>query len=321
MKRLTILYTLPLLASLCFSALVQSEPAVSLLEKQQTLAGTPVQLNENRITHLVFIEIWASYAGSGPEAFVASLPESFQKRTDRIWVQPEINVTRAQLLEFQGYYPQVAPIVLDRGRHLLTGFGLWQTPAHVLIEKGKVVFSGSNEALLDYLEPGRKTAEAKAQTWDALQPPTTAASTPVKAKPYVVPHVGDTAPLFQRQTMSDQPVSLAALLQQGQAQQPVSLVFLDALCPMPHFPDCEQKIAQWKQLMAKDSSRQWVGVISGYYIDASIASAFAEKFGLTAPLIFDTDNSVFTQYGIHATPYQVDVGSQGRILYRGDQLR
>ena len=329
MKRASFLYTFSVLACLLTPAVAQAESSVALLEQQQTIAGEPLALSDQTRTHLVFLDIWTSYAGEGAEAFVAQLPSSFLQSTQQIWIQPEFNVTRAQLQEFQSDYPQVAPLVLDHQQVLLKQFGLWQTPAHVLIEHGNVVFSGGNEALLAYLNPDKKTEatpkrDAESDAWKAIRPPVDAAGmTPQPAKkpaPYVVPQVGAEAPRFERQTLSDQTVSLTGLLQQSKGKQAVSLVFVDALCPMPHFPGCEAKLAKWQQQVESDPSRQWVGVISGYYIDAGIAAGFAEKFGLTAPLIFDTDNALYKAYGVHATPYQIDVGSQGRIQYRGDQL-
>ncbi|MCG2835307.1 redoxin domain-containing protein [Photobacterium sp. WH77] len=327
MKRSGFLYTFSVLACLLTPAVTQAESGVALLERQQTLSGQPIDLSDETRTHLVFLDIWTSYAGGGTEAFVEQLPASFRQSTHQIWIQPEFNVTRAQLQEFQSYYPQVAPLVLDHQQALLKQFGFWQTPAHVLIEHGKVVFSGGNDALLAYLNPAAKAEapparDAETYAWKAVQPPAESESmTRKQPASYVVPKIGAEAPRFERQTLSDQTVSLAGLLAQNKGKQSVSLVFVDALCPMPHFPDCEDKLAQWQQQVESDQSRQWVGVISGYYIDAGIAAGFAEKFGLTAPLIFDTDNALYKAYGVHATPYQVDVGPQGRIQYRGDQIR
>ncbi|MEI8596652.1 hypothetical protein [Photobacterium sp. Hal280] len=159
MKRVNFLYTFSVLACLLTPAVAQAESSVALLEQQQTIAGKPIALSDQTRTHLVFLDIWTSYAGEGAETFVAQLPASFRQSTQQIWIQPEFNVTRAQLQEFQSYYPQVAPLVLDHQQALLKQFGFWQTPAHVLIEHGKVVFSGGNDALLAYLNPAAK-AEA-----------------------------------------------------------------------------------------------------------------------------------------------------------------
>ncbi|WP_120511769.1 peroxiredoxin family protein [Photobacterium salinisoli] len=329
MKISTFLFTFSVLICLLAPAVSQAESGVALLERQQTISGQPLDISDEERTHLVFLDIWTSYAGEGADAFVGRLPESFRQTTQQIWIQPEFNVTLAQLQEFQGYFPQVAPIVLDNQQQLLKAFGFWQTPAHVLIEQGKVVFSGDNDALLAYLNLEQDAAyeleaasvPAETDAWKTLQPPVESEQLVKKPVPYLVPKLGDTAPVFERETLTGQTVSLTALMTKAKDKQPVSLFFIDALCPMPHFPGCEDKLAKWQQQVESDTSRQWVGVISGYYIDAGIAAGFAEKFGLTAPLIFDTENALYKAYGVHATPYQIDVGPQGRIQYRGDQLR
>lgn len=296
----------------------KSFDVAKLLAKQQTIQGQSLTLPEHQTAHLVFMDIWNSYAGQGAEQFVATLPEDFLAQSRQIWIQPEINVTTAQLKEFQGYYPTVAPLVLDRSQQWLRQFQFWQTPSHVLIEDGKVVFQGDNAALLRYLNQDAPP-ESSEQTHALVQ--AQAAAPSVDKAVYHAPKPGEPAPSFAVTTLSGEALSLAELLKPATDAQPVSLLFMDALCPMPQFPDCEATLAQWRAQVQDSPQRQWVGVISGFYIDESIARAFAEKHTLDVPVVFDVENQLFQQYGVHATPYQIDIGADGTLLSRGAQIR
>ncbi len=135
-----------ILASLIiYSALIgpalAAQPLTSLKGEQLKLHG---------LSHLVFFDLWTSYQGDGPEKILAALPEEFNAKAHRVWVQPEINVTIAQLEEFQGYYPHVQPLVLDKGYQLMRKFKVWQSPYHIVLKDGKTVFSGGNDQLVSF---------------------------------------------------------------------------------------------------------------------------------------------------------------------------
>ncbi|UTV27415.1 peroxiredoxin family protein [Photobacterium atrarenae] len=319
---LTLLVIAPMSQAMAAPPEAKSFDVAKLLAKQPTIQGQSLALPEHQTAHLVFMDIWNSYAGQGAEQFVATLPEDFLEQSQQIWIQPEINVTTAQLKEFQSYYPTVAPLVLDRSQQWLRQFQFWQTPSHVLIEDGKVVFQGDNAALLRYLNQDAPP-ESSEQTHALTQAPAQvqAAAPSVGKRVYHAPEPGDPAPSFSVTTLSGETLSLAELLKPAADAQPVSLLFMDALCPMPQFPDCEQKLAQWRAQVQDSPQRQWVGVISGFYIDESIARAFAEKHTLDVPVVFDVDNQLFQQYGVHATPYQIDIGADGSLVSRGEQIR
>lgn len=102
--------------------------------------------------------------------------------------------------------------------------------------------------------------------------------------------------------------------------QRTSLVFIDSLCPMPQFPDCEAKIQRLNALYANKGQEQWIGVVKGFYIDQNHVDSFAKRMELKLPLVFDQDNSLFQSYQVYATPYQVWIGNKGEILYRGNRL-
>ena len=89
---------------------------------------------------------------------------------------------------------------------------------------------------------------------------------------------------------------------------------------MPHFPNCEAKLGQLNELINTNDSRQWLGVVSSYYVNEEYAQQFAEKFSLKLPLLFDHDNSIFKSYQVYASPYHIKVNRQGVIESRSDLL-
>lgn len=293
--------TLITLSLMCFSA-----AATSLPHRVESVAGQSIELTHN--THLVFFNIWDNYdAKSDALKYVDSLPDTFTEQFPTVWIQPDLNITQAQMKDYQQFFPQVAPLVLDRGFAMMNQMQIWQTPHHVLIEEGRVVFSGSDDELSRSLN--LKVASTSASSAAVSEADTLATD-------YRRPDVGDKAPKFDRQTLSGQSVSLASLL--DLQPQAVSLVFLDSMCPMPHYPDCENKIARLNQKVASESDRAWVGVISPFYVDESVANDFAKRMKLDIPLIFDHGNAIFHAYGVHATPYQIEVNPRGRITARGE---
>ncbi len=117
----------------------------------RSLADQPVTLKGPGWQHLVFVNIWDSYAGLGPEALIAELPSEFSDKVQRIWVAPDLNVTPAYLKDYQVAFPQSKPLIIDQHFQLLRSYKLWKTPAHVLLKDGDVQFSGSGEALQQYI--------------------------------------------------------------------------------------------------------------------------------------------------------------------------
>lgn len=298
------------------SVFVQAETEGTIsaqLTSLQTFDGQPLVLEQDKLTHLIFQEIWSSYEGQGEEARVAALPEDFKSISQQLWVQPEINVTEAQLQEYQGYYPQITPLVLDRGFDLMRSLDGWNLPLHVIIKGRDKVFSGSGDQLRQWLEGGMQSQAATAK--EAL-PLTTVSFSAAKNIRYHKPVAGDNAPVFTAKTMEGKTVSLLGL----SYHKPLSLVFIDSLCPMPHFPGCEAKLEQLNKQVANDSSRQWLGVVSSYYVNKDIAQQFRDKFHLKLPLVFDVDNQIYQSYGVHVSPYQIDIARGGVIRSRGDEI-
>ena len=285
--------------------------SLSVPHVMTTFDGENIAPDPDKITHLVFMNLWDSYEGAGAERDIAALPADFLQDSQQIWVQPELNVTHEQLKEFQQGFPQVMPLILDKSYRMMRDYGVWQLPYHVLLKGKEAVFAGDSIALKTYLNvPSVKVESASAEPQISSVP----------TQPFQKVMAGDMAPLFQGTTLLGKSLSLQAQLKNSGASG-LSLVFLDALCPMPHFPECEAKLATLNKQMAASTSRQWIGVVNSYYVDQSVARQFAKSFELKLPLIFDADNRIFQQYGVHATPYQIDITAQGRVDRRGPDIR
>ncbi|NRB41989.1 MAG: redoxin domain-containing protein [Pseudomonadales bacterium] len=318
-----------MLLGVFFRAEAGEIPAAAL-ESIKTFDGQALVLEDSKLTHLIFQDIWNSYEGLGEEARVAALPKAFVNNSQQVWVQPGMNVTEAQLAEYQRYYPHVKPLVLDRGYRLMRSLGGWDLPLHVILNDGKKVFSGSGEAF-SALASKHFSTEIALNQWLQLREDDFSSevvvgaetSKPVSfsinkaAKPrYHKPEEGDQAPVFTATTMSGNSVSLRGL----SYNKPLSLVFLDSLCPMPHFPGCEAQIEQLSHLVTKDYSREWLGIVSSFYVNEDVVQQFRDKYQLKLPLVFDTDNQIYQSYGVHASPYQIDITRDGRIRSRGSEI-
>ncbi|NQZ80552.1 MAG: redoxin domain-containing protein [Colwellia sp.] len=311
-----------------FFTLSLSIQAATLAEERLHFPETiekHVMLDKSKITHLVFIDLWRSYGGQGDEGLVAKLPQNFLNDSQQIWLQPEINVTQAQLSEFQKYFPKVTPLILDRGSRISQQFNVWQSPYHVLFKNNKQLFSGEKKALIRFITdkyPQDKVAINELNK--LLDTPSAIVDKKVVKQPKNAklkkPIPGDDAPHFSTQSMKGELITLSQTLKNLTLDKPLSIIFMDSLCPMPHYPGCQKKFVQLNELVKNNKDRLWLGVISSFYVNEDAARQFAKSFDLKIPLIFDQGNSIFKAYDIYATPYQVDVNSDGTIVVRTDQL-
>ncbi len=93
------------------------------------------------------------------------------------------------------------------------------------------------------------------------------------------------------------------------------LIFLDALCPMPHFPNCEQVLA----LLADNSlsvGGEPILVFNTLYADVGSIEQFITKHKLTHPAVVDADLRLHNRYEIYSTPYRI-VLDDGEVRNRG----
>lgn len=338
MKKITILTIFIKLFILALLPLKVTAQQVDeqLISNLKTFNGQSIFVDKEKVTHFVFIDLWRSYEGGGDEKMIASLPEDFIQQSQQIWLQPEVNVTKAQLSEFQESFPQVTPLILDAKFSLMRVLKVWQSPFHVLVKDDNVLFSGDATALLNFIAKRYSVTESgtyKAISFAganeeegtdltgsaAIASGVLSKKVSKSIKPYK-PMAGDKAPTFSAKTLAGEKVTLADALVKLSNSKPLNVVFIDALCPMPHFPDCEAKLAQVNELMKADNSRQWLGVVNSYYVNEEFAQQFSEKFSLKLPLIFDQDNAIYRAYDVYASPYLIKINRQGLIESRSDVL-
>jgi hypothetical protein len=287
-------------SALWCSAFVQAETVSTMV----TTTGERIEVEQQARLHLVFMDIFASYSGLGAELQVAQLPTNFVRAYEQVWVQPHFNVTPAQVAEYQQLFPQVKPIVLDDGLQWMQRFSVWASPYHVLMRDGEVEFAGDYTELRHYLQ---------------LEPqpdPTVADSSPVALDADTMDYhhlkPGDAVPMGTVTTMNGERIKLATWYKNNQGAR---IVFLDALCPMPHFPGCEQQLQQLS-LQLKQAPGKWLGVMSGFYVDEALVQGFLQRFDLSLPVVFSPKNELFAQFGVLATPYVIDVGPEGTLRQR-----
>lgn len=248
--------------------------------------------------------------------------------------------SKAQLTDFQQGYPQIKPLVLDKKNEIMRRFGVWQSPFHLLFEGEQQVFSGNAQALQAFINrqypqqatftftvSGNATKSENEST--TVKPVITTASTEIVAyQSTTKPEVGHHAPIFNATTLSGDKFSLQSrLLKLAQntvkrevRANTIKLVFMDSLCPMPQFPNCEEQLLKLTQQMKANPQQQWYGIVNSYYVDKILAKQFAEKFVLTLPLIFDDNNTLFKAYQVFASPYQVTINAQGIIQSRQEAI-
>ncbi|WDD98030.1 TlpA family protein disulfide reductase [Thalassomonas actiniarum] len=107
----------------------------------------------------------------------------------------------------------------------------------------------------------------------------------------------------------------------GGSDKPLVLMFADSLCPLPHFPNCQQEIAEFNRLARKYADKlDWLQVVKGYYVDEAHVKRYIERFAITAPSIWDRKNKIFTDYQVFANPYVVVINRRGEIVFRKDDF-
>ncbi|ASP38705.1 hypothetical protein CHH28_08430 [Bacterioplanes sanyensis] len=271
---------------------------------QHNTDGQAVELEQQARRHLVFMDIFASYSGHGAELQWQQLPQEFTRQYPVLWVQPELNITREQVAEYQQLFPDMRPMVVDAQLQWMQHFNVWSSPYHVLLREGEVEFAGDYAALRQHLKLAPKVDPITA---DAMPTADT-----IEGFDYHYVQAGDTAPSAVVTTMTGEKIDLASWYQQNQGGR---IVFLDSLCPMPHFPGCEQELQQLSQTL-KHSSQGWLGVMNGFYVSQDIAEAFLQRFDLSLPVVFDQNNQLFGRFGVLSTPYVVEVDADGKLAQR-----
>ncbi len=121
-------------------------------ENYRTLQGAEIQIPQQGWAHLVFIDLWQSYSGEGPERVLVQLPTEVREKMFRLWVQPRLNLMEADLQGYQQAFPTSTPLVLDEQFSLMRRYRVWQLPVHVLLRDGEKVFAGSDAELIEFID-------------------------------------------------------------------------------------------------------------------------------------------------------------------------
>ncbi|MEI4549231.1 peroxiredoxin family protein [Pseudoalteromonas spongiae] len=261
--------------------------------------------------HTVFMDIWSHYDGAN-SVFINWLN---QQSYSVSYKQQDLNVTPSQIAEFKSYYPQFASIEIDKGFKLMRQYGVWQTPFHIIEQNGTILFKGDDAALLAYLKLNQHISQAQFAHYKSKL--LKKASSPHFKKQPPVNHiaVGEQFSDFVRESLSGQTVSLGNTIKMLKPSNMLELVFLDSLCPMPHFPNCEASLKQLADNQLKQG-KLYLAVISGYYVNEAHVRSFIETHQLQMPVIWDSENVIFKRYGVSQTPYKIVIDHRGTILKR-----
>jgi peroxiredoxin len=123
--------------------------------------------------------------------------------------------------------------------------------------------------------------------------------------------VGGAAPDFALKDSAGNNVSLADY--RGKV---VVLEWVNPDCPFVkrHYQEGSMK----KLTSAYDESGVvWLTVNSTNYMDAAANAAFAEKEGITWPILVDQDGTVGHAYGAATTPHLFIIDTKGKVVYDG----
>ena len=121
--------------------------------------------------------------------------------------------------------------------------------------------------------------------------------------------VGAKAPGAALQTLDGKRVDLASYIGKG----PVVLEFWALWCG-----NCKELEPQLKALTAKYAGKvTFVSVAVSVNESPDRVKRYAEKYGLTQHLLFDTDGAATDAYSAPATSYVVVVDRSGKIVYTG----
>ncbi|CAH9060030.1 hypothetical protein PSECIP111951_02860 [Pseudoalteromonas holothuriae] len=232
-----------------------------------TVFALQVQLNNTK--ELVFIDIWSEYAQ------LNTLPTSDYPRQ---FLQPDMNVTPADIAKFVTAYPQYKSLKIDKENTLGMRFGVRNTPTIIRIEQGKVV---DKQRLSEPPSmPPKEHIEIKAQHLQLYD---------LDSKPHNFSNASLTKQL---------------------------ILFADALCPARHLPHCEQK-AEIHNSIAPLNTIQKLTVIKPFYISLADLKAYQQRFNVKHPVLLDTYNALFRRFNITSLPYWLLLDKNNEVLYRG----
>ncbi|ALO43449.1 peroxiredoxin family protein [Pseudoalteromonas phenolica] len=277
-----------------------------------------LQSSETKMKHLVFIDVWQYFSDQQTpltDWLSAQNSEEYQVQ----YVQPNINVTRDILAQAQQAFPVLGDLYLDENYQLMRQYGVWQMPYHVILQNDQTVFKGNDTDLARYLVAEQLINQEQLTAVHHLLQDLTHENKPqpsqtqfVKQAPVARVDENDIAPNFKGHTLLAEPISLNSRLTNLQADEHLSLVFVDSLCPMPQFAGCEASLAR----LAKRKDSNTLIVVNGYYVDEHHVKQFIAANKLSQPVLWDQHNHIFNQYGVLATVTEIRINKNGRVIRR-----
>jgi len=122
---------------------------------------------------------------------------------------------------------------------------------------------------------------------------------------------GDKAPAFTLKDVDGKDVSLA-----DYSGKIVVLEWINQQCPVSHGKHKDKTM----QDTAKKFEGQpvvWLSIDSSHYADPKANKDYAEKMGLTYPILHDQDGKVGKAYGAMTTPHMFVIDKEGVLAYAG----
>lgn len=265
----------------------------------------------SKTTHTLYMNIWDHYEGKN-SVFI----DWIQAQEHHIkYIQPNLNVTQAQISEFKKVFPAFSQLTRDQTFNSMQKHRIWQTPYHIIRHNEQILFSGDDQQLLDYLSSKKQLSTHQIKAFQKRL--MSKSLTTFTQQPSITPiTLGDSAIDFKLSTTTMENYHLKEHIKSLKAEHHLAIVFLDSLCPMPHFPDCERQLAKLNKIQY-DQNTLFVAVVNGFYVDENHVNQFIQKHRLTMPVIWDKHNRIFKQYGVFETPLKISINPQGEIIQRG----
>ncbi len=125
--------------------------------------------------------------------------------------------------------------------------------------------------------------------------------------------VGDAAPVFQIQTMSNTMVDTQAL----KGEKPIVLVFWATWCP-----ECKKEIPDINKLhkQLKPKGMEILAVDVGINDSEAKVKRYIEKYDLSYPVAFDKGAEITKKFNVQGTPTVIILDKNGIVRYRGAHI-
>ena len=129
------------------------------------------------------------------------------------------------------------------------------------------------------------------------------------AAPAAAAKIGEAAPAFTVHDTEGKSVSLADF-----AGKTVVLEWVNPDCP---FVVRHYNLNTMTDLASKNKDVVWLAIATGNTADADNLKTFAQKEGVSYPILLDPDGSTGKAYGAKKTPHMYIVSKEGKLVYAG----